>query len=138
MKKLSKLLFLFVIGGVLYVLLELLFRGRSHWTMGILGGLCFLAIGELNENLSWDMPLFWQALAGSAIITSLEFVTGVIVNLWLGWNVWNYSNMPLNILGQVCLPYSLLWILVSLLAIILDDYVRWKYLGEEKPHYVIF
>lgn len=81
------------------------------------------------------MPLWKQILVGAAIITGLEFITGCIVNLWLGWAVWDYSSMPLNILGQICLPYMLLWIPVALLAIVLDDWMRFWIFGEEKPHY---
>ena len=42
LKLISKYSFLFYAGGVLYVLIELAWRGRSHWTMFVLGGLCFV------------------------------------------------------------------------------------------------
>ena len=48
---------------------------------------------------------------------------------------WDYSDMPFNILGQVCLPFSALWVLLSALAIILDDYLRYWLYHEEQPHY---
>lgn len=135
MKKLCKALALFVIGGGLYVLVELLARGRSHWSMAVLGGLCFLLIGAINEHVPWSLGLIWQMLLGGGIVTVLELVTGLIVNVRLGWGVWDYSNIPLNLWGQICLPYSLLWCLISLPAILLDDWLRWKLFGEEKPHY---
>ena len=78
-------------GGLLYVLIETVWRGYSHWTMFALGGLCFLALGLINEVLSWDTPLWKQVLIGACLITGLEFLTGCIVNLWLGWDVWDYS-----------------------------------------------
>ena len=133
--KLTQLLVLFSIGGLLYTVLELLVRGRTHWSMALLGGLCFLFIGAINELLPWSLGLIWQALIGSGIVTVCELVTGAIVNLWLGWDVWDYSRMPLNLWGQVCLPYSLLWALLSLAAIFLDDWLRWRLFDEEKPHY---
>lgn len=135
MKKLCKHIVLFLIGGGLYVLVEVLARGRSHWTMAILGGLCFLCIGAINEHVPWTLGLIWQMLLGGGIITGLELLVGLIVNVRLGWGIWDYSNMPLNLLGQICLPYSLLWCLISLPAIYLDDWLRWKLFGEEKPHY---
>lgn len=138
MKKLNKSLILFGIGGVIYVLLELLFRGRSHWSMAVLGGVCFLCIGTINEHVPWSLGLIWQMLLGAGIITVLELVTGLLVNVRLGWGVWDYSNMPLNLWGQICLPYCLLWVLISLPAILLDDWLRWKLFGEEKPHYTVF
>lgn len=136
MKKPLKALVLFLCGGLLYFLLEILWRGYSHWTMFILGGVCFVLIGAINELIPWEMPLIVQGWIGSlCIVTPLEFVTGCIVNLWLGWNVWDYSDMPLNLLGQICLPFCLLWVAVSIAAVVLDDWLRYWWFGEEKPHY---
>ncbi len=82
---LNKYLFLFGVGGLLYILIELIWRGRSHWTMFLLGGICFVFLGLINEVIPWQMPLWQQILIGAIGITILEFVTGCIVNLWLGW-----------------------------------------------------
>lgn len=122
-------------GGLLYLLIELAWRGRSHWTMFLLGGLCFLALGLINEILPWETPLWKQMLIGACIITVLEFFTGCIVNLWLGWEVWDYSAMPGNLLGQICPQYFVLWLPVSLAGIILDDWLRYWWWGEERPRY---
>lgn len=134
-RKLNKYLLLFNIGGVLYIGIELVWRGWSHWTMFILGGLCFVCLGMINEVLPWETLLWQQVLIGAGIITALEFLTGCVVNLWLGWHVWDYSNMPGNILGQVCPQYMLLWLPVSLIGIVLDDWMRYRWFHEEKPHY---
>ena len=134
-KLINKYLFLLTVGGFLYVLIELLWRGWSHWTMFALGGLCFVYLGLINEVLRWDTPLWQQALIGASGITALEFVTGCVVNLWLGWGVWDYSGLPGNIIGQICPQYMVLWLPVSLVGIILDDWLRYKFFGEEFPHY---
>ena len=97
-KLIIKYVVLFVTGGLVYMSLEILWRGYTHWTMGILGGICFICLGLINELLSWETPLALQMLIGSTIITILEFITGCIVNLWLGCNVWDHSNLPLNLL----------------------------------------
>jgi len=81
------------------------------------------------------MYIEWQVLIGVGIILTLEFISGCIVNLWLNLNVWDYSNMPLNLLGQICLPFALLWIPLAFLAILLDDHLRYNWFGEEKPRY---
>ena len=99
---LNKYLFLFNIGGLLYILIELIWRGRSHWTMFLLGGICFVFLGLINEVIPWQMPLWQQILIGAVGITTLEFLTGCIVNLWLGWGVWDYGGLPGNLLGQIC------------------------------------
>lgn len=132
---LNKYLILFDIGGLLYILIEFAWRGRSHWTMFALGGLCFVCLGMINEILPWEMSLCQQAWIGACIVTILEFLTGCVVNLWLGWNVWDYSNLTGNILGQVCPQYFVLWLPVSLTGIVLDDWLRYWWFGEEKPRY---
>ena len=133
--KIKKYEFLFFVGATIYVIIENLYRGYSHWTMFLLGGICFIALGLINEVLPWDMPLLLQMFIGGMIITVLEFITGCIVNLWLGWNVWDYSDLPYNLLGQISLFSSIGWIGLSLVGIILDDFIRWKFFDEEKPHY---
>lgn len=125
-------------GGSTYCSLEVIFRGRSHWSMVVLAFILFLLIGSLNNLFPWEMSLAKQGVIGACIVTVLEFITGCIVNIWLGWNVWDYSNMPLNILGQVCLPFSLLWILLSIVCIIVDDYLRYLMFNEQMPHYYLF
>ncbi len=137
MRTYLKLLFLFVTGGLLYNMVELFYRGWTHWTMFFLGGLCFLCLGAINEVIPWDMPLWQQVLIGACIITGLEFVIGCIVNLWLRWGIWDYSGTPGNILGQICPQYFGLWLLVALAGIILDDCLRHWWWDEEQPHYNI-
>ena len=135
LKNIFKYFILYTIGALVYVGIELGFRGYSHWTMAILGGICFVILGGLNEFLPWDLAFWKQCIIGTIIITILEFITGCIVNLWLGWNVWDYSAIPLNLLGQVCLPFSIAWMFLSGVAIILDDWLRYWIFKEEKPHY---
>ena len=137
-KLIIKYVVLFVMGGLVYMSLEILWRGYTHWTMGVLGGICFICLGLINEILSWETPLALQMLIGSIIITILEFITGCIVNIWLGWNIWDYSNLPLNLLGQICLPFSILWYFVSAIGIVIDDYIRYIYFDEERPRYKLF
>lgn len=132
-----KYAFLFWFGGATYVALEVLWRGYSHWTMLLLAGILFIIIGLLNEIWSWNLKFRCQVLISTIIVTVLELFTGLIVNVCLGWNVWDYSNVPFNFLGQICLPYTFLWIALSAVAIILDDVLRWKFFGEEKPHYTL-
>ena len=133
--KIKKYEFLFFVGATIYVVIEKLYRGYSHWTMFLLGGICFIALGLINEVVPWDMPLLLQMFIGGAIITALELITGCIVNIWLGWNVWDYSELPCNLLGQISLFSSIGWVGLSLVGIVLDDFIRWKWFGEDKPHY---
>ena len=133
--KIKKYEFLFFVGATIYVIIEKLYRGYSHWTMFLLGGICFIALGLINEMIPWNMPLLLQMFIGGMIITVLEFITGCVVNLWLGWNVWDYSELPCNLLGQISLFSSIGWVGLSLVGIVLDDFIRWKFFSEDKPHY---
>ncbi len=134
-KNIIKYLILGIIGGFTYVLIELLYRGHSHWSMFAVSAVSFILIGLINEFISWDMELWKQMLIGSGIVTILEFISGYILNIKLGWHIWNYSNVPFNILGQICLPFSIVWFFISLIAIVADDYLRYWLFDEEKPHY---
>ena len=90
----------------------------------------------MNNLIGWDIPLRVQMFCSAIIVTVTEFIAGVILNIWLGLNIWDYSNLPCNILGQVCLLYTFLWFILSLPAIFMDDVIRWKIFKEEKPHYI--
>lgn len=125
------------IGGIVYVIIELLYRGHSHWTMYLVAAISFILIGLINEFISWDMKLWKQMLIGAVIVTAMEFIFGYIINIKLEWHVWDYSALPLNIMGQICLPFSVIWFFISFIAIVTDDYLRYWLFGEEEPHYYL-
>lgn len=120
---LIKNMILFVIFGLLYCGLEILWRGYTHPSMFIVGGICCLLVGLINE-ITPNMTMWLQCLLSAIIITIIEFFSGCILNLWLNLGVWNYTNMPFNLLGQVCLPFSMAWFFLSYIAIKLDDWLR--------------
>ena len=108
-------LLLFVSGGLIYGLIEIAFRGYTHWSMLIAGGICFLLIYLINAN--FNIPKWQKWILGGAVITAVEFVTGCIVNLLLGWNVWDYSAHRFNLMGQICLLFSIMWVGLSIPAV---------------------
>ncbi len=138
MRQISKYSFLFLLGGLIYYTIEILYRGYSHPSMYILGGVCFICIGELNEFHNSKLSLISQMLISAVIITILELITGLIVNKWLKLNVWDYSNLAYNLVGQISLVSSNVWFFLSLPAILLDDWLKYHFFNEEKPHYKIF
>lgn len=107
----------FVTGGVCYGLVEIMWRGHTHPTMIVTGGLCLVAISLVETHMKQNV--FVKAAVGAAVITFVELLAGLILNRLLGMGVWDYSSVPLNLLGQICLPYSLLWYLLSIPAIYL-------------------
>lgn len=112
---------IFLIGAALYGALELLWRGYSHWTMLICGGACFTLMYLLSAT---SLPLWAKCLISAAAISLVEFAVGYLVNLTLGWQVWDYSERPLNIMGQVCPLYSFFWLLLSYPAMMLCGFLR--------------
>ena len=136
--QIEKYMILFAIGGMAYFLLEVLVRGYSHYSMFLCGGACFLCCGLLNENMKIKMSFISQMVLSALIITALEFITGLIVNIWLKMDIWDYSQLPYNFMGQICLLYSIFWFLASSVAIVLDDFFFFFIFNEEKPHYKIF
>lgn len=100
------------VGAALYGGIEILWRGRTHWTMLLAGGLCFAIMYLIATRTDW--PALEKWLASAAVITAVEFVTGALVNVRMGWNVWDYSSMPLNLYGQICPLYSFYWFLLSI------------------------
>ena len=137
MNKVLKNCCLFIIFGVIYGLIETIWKGHlTHWSMFILAGIAGTLIGSINEYISWKMPFFLQCSIGMIISTILEGLTGLIVNVWLNLHVWDYSNsFGRFFYNQCCLPFCAAWFILSGLCILLDDYIRWKFFNEEEPHY---
>lgn len=135
--RLVKFILLFLVGGFLYCGIETIARGYSHISMLIAGGVSFVIIGRLNK---WrkDMSFVGQMFISSIVITLIELVTGILVNKVMNLDVWDYSKRPYNFLGQICLLYTNIWFFLSAIAILLDDYIRYYLMNEEKPRYKIF
>ena len=119
--KIWKNCLLFYTGGATYLSLELLYRGRSHGSMFLAGGLCFLLIGHLNR-VEPRLPLPLRALVGAGIVTMVELGAGMAVNR--NYQVWDYRDQPGNFMGQICPLFSALWIPLSLLAAVLFQQVE--------------
>ena len=116
--KIWKNCLLFYTGGATYLTLELLYRGRSHGSMFLAGGACFLLIGHLNR-VEPRLPLPLRALVGALIVTAVELGAGMAVNR--SYQVWDYRDQPGNFMGQICPVFSALWVPLSLLAGLLYD-----------------
>lgn len=133
---LNKYSILFMIGGALYFLIEIFWRQYSYFSMFVLGGLCFVLIGLVTEYLSkLRYSLLIQQFTASLIITLLELIFGLVLNVGLGLDVWDYSNTNFNFMGQICLEYSILWFFLSLPSIIIYDYLKYWLFKDKKPSY---
>lgn len=116
-------LVLFLIGGIVYVLIEISYRGYSHISMFLVGGLCFVLISFLNE-FPFKISLVLQMIISCLLITGIELITGIIVNIFLHLNVWDYSLEKFNFLGQICLKASITWFFLSLPGIYIGNFIK--------------
>jgi len=122
----KRILMIWALLGAAYVALEVCFRGHSHPAMLIVGGLCGVLVGAINQiPRFYRAPVVLQAAIGAVIVLAVEFVSGCVLNLWMGLAVWNYSNQPGNVLGQICPAFGLLWFFIMPLAIWAEDTARW-------------
>ena len=112
---------IFLTGSCAYPTLEMVWRGKTHYSMALAGGVCLYLINKVCCEKMRGRKISARCLAGAGIITGVELATGLVVNNMLGYQVWDYSNVPMNILGQVCLPYTLLWFGLSLPAMALCE-----------------
>lgn len=131
---------LFLVGFCVYTTIEVLFRGFSYPVCGLMGGFAVVILDKINDHISWDIDLFFQALLGSALITFMELIIGTISNaIGIVTPMWDYSNMPLNYKGIICLPFSIAWMFLSVCAIFLADSINY-YVFEDTcvPHYSLF
>ena len=138
LRKFVRLMTLWLWGGFVYYCIELLYRGYSHPSMFITGGVAFLVVGGLNNYIPWWLGFVWQCVIGGIAITFIELIAGLIVNIWLGLGVWDYSDLRFNLWGQVVPIFTLAWMVLCVIAIWLDDLLRWKLFEEQKPSYVLF
>lgn len=106
------------LGGALYCLIEMLWRGYSHVSMFLVGGFCFWTLSHIGRL---RRPLWQRAILGAVAVTAVEFLSGLLLNRLLNLGVWDYSARPFHLLGQVCLLYALLWIPLCAAGILLNQ-----------------
>jgi uncharacterized membrane protein len=120
-----ELLMAYAFGAFGYGLLEILWRGYTHWTMALTGGLCFALLYIIATRSHEKLWKKW--IMGAAVITTIEFVVGTTVNILLGWEVWDYSDRSFNLMGQICLVFSLLWFMLCIFCMPLCKMIRLKW-----------
>lgn len=120
---------IFLFGFYGYSLIEILWRGHTHWSMALTGGSCFLLLYHFFNQFPLQ-KLWKKCVSAAGLVTCVEYFVGCIVNGVLHLRVWDYSNQPFNLLGQVCLLYSFLW---ALLALPLNYFSRFLSQAFEQP-----
>lgn len=134
-----KTVVLFLVGFCIYITIETLFRGYSYALMGICGGLAIIILDKINNKVSWDLDIIIQCSIGSLIVTLMELIIGSLFLAGYLPVMWDYSSMPMNYRGIICLPFSIAWMFLSFAGILVADSINY-YIFEELPipYYKIF
>lgn len=138
---LSALLWMWT-GGI-YFFIEVIWKtaqGRPEtisWTMFALAIILAVPLERFGAELPWGMPLIWQSCICAIAITVVEFIAGLILNVWLGLSVWDYSGMTGNVLGQICPQFLIVWLILSVVGIVMLDCMRYAVESGDRPHYTL-
>lgn len=128
-------------GGTVYYLLEVAYKSltghpeRISWTMLVVAVILCIPVERCGAELPWGVPLWLQALCCAMLVTAVEFAAGLVLNVWLGLDIWDYSHLPFNLMGQICLQFFFVWWALCFAFIPVFDWMRWAVAGGEKPHY---
>lgn len=142
MKRFIGKLGLFLSCGFIYCMIEILFRNWSHWSMFVLAGfLGVFCIDSINNVLSFDCDYIVQILISTILCTIGEGISGIILNVWLQLNVWDYSKMTFGtfFFGQCNVLFCFAWMLIiSIIIFYCDAYNYYILKIEPCPYYIIF
>lgn len=131
-------------GGTVYFMLEVLWKTASNepekisWTMLVLAIFLTISVERCGYQLPWEIPLVLQSLLCATLVTISELIAGIILNIWLNLNIWDYSSLPFNLMGQICPQFFLIWWILCFAFIPMFDWMRWSIEGGTKPTYKIF
>lgn len=138
-KTILKNVVLSVVGGLSYGIIELIYRQKTYYLMILCGAIAIILLDKINDYISWDMDILLQGCIGSLIITGMEFIIGNLYLMGIVPKMWDYSNVWFNYKGIICLPFSLIWILLSICAILLADTINYYVFHElPVPYYKLF
>lgn len=134
---------LWVWGGTTYFMIEVAYKTATHeperisWTMLILAIVLTIPVERCGEQLPWAVPLWIQSMACAALVTAAELAAGLVLNVWLGLGVWDYSHLWGNLWGQICPQFAVLWWVLCLAFIPAFDWMRYAVEGGERPKYYL-
>ncbi len=133
---------LFASCGAAYYVIEMVYRGYSHVSMFILAGfLGVFCIDTPNNIFGYDLDYSIQILISTILCTLGEGITGLVVNIKMGLNVWDYSNLQFTFFfGQCNLFFVFAWaLIIGCFGIFFCD-AYWYYIckDDEQPYYKIF
>lgn len=141
-KKILSML-LWVWGGTIYFILEVIWKvfttpERISWTMLVIAIILSIPLERCGAELPWEMPLALQSLICTCVVTVTELAAGIVLNILLKLDIWDYSALWGNFMGQICPLYTVIWYVLCFAFIPIFDLIRWSIEGGEKPTYKLF
>lgn len=132
---------LFFLWGFLYCSIEIVYRGFSHVSMFLLAGLLGVFFIDTPNNI-WGFHLDYllQVFISTFFCILGEGITGYIVNVKMGLNVWDYSHLFGSFFyGQCNLLFAMIWmILIAFVGIpFCDAYNYYVCKDKDVPYYQI-
>lgn len=135
----NKNVLLFIVGYCVYIAIEVTYRNISYPIMGVCGGFAMVILDKINDKISWDTDILIQCSSGSLLVTFIELIIGSISLKGYLPIMWDYSSIPLNYKGIICMPFSIIWMLLSFVSILISDSINYYVFGElPVPYYKIF
>lgn len=131
-KKVLYYFILFGMGAFGYGLIEIMWRGYTHPSMALAGGIGMPILSVIEQKFK-NLKFVYRCISGGLTILSIEFMFGFIFNVWLGMHVWDYSTVPLNFKGQICFLYFTLWCFMCAPLLICADLAYTRFFGKDKP-----
>ena len=87
-KRVSEIVFLIAAGGSTYYLIEIWFRGFSHWTMFVLGGVALTFCSFQGEVMHWsvwpDLPAVYGDVFRTFMPCDRAWRSGALGRIWGG------------------------------------------------------
>lgn len=138
MKDLFRTTVMFIVGFMSYITIEVLYRGFSYPSMGIVGGIIFILIDRINERYPWDLDLIYQGIIAGIYAILIELIVGLLDKEWLHINMWDYSDEAFNFMGIICPRFFLYWCILGILGVLVADFINYcLYRDSEPPYYII-
>lgn len=132
---------IFMVSGFIYGSCEFIFRQYTHWSMFALAGVCgVFCVDAINNIYSFELGYLKQIAISTALCTFAEGICGLIVNVWLGWNVWDYSNLEFGnfFFNQCNIFFVGIWALIVAVGILICDFINYYWFKIEPcPYYKI-
>lgn len=91
-------------------------------------------LNSKNDKNPWiKLSYRNQVIFGWVFIVALEFISGYVLNIVLKLSVWDYSMFKANLMGQISVISSFMWLVLVPIIYWMDDLIRYYIWEEQHP-----